>query len=67
MKWCTFQACSLLRHVATEVRRQVRLVLGLGGSLGSAALPLGHLPGSGTSLRKQCRWLLLVVGLGFRG
>ena len=52
MKWCTFQACSLLRHVAAEVRRQVRLVLGLGGSLGSAALPLVHLPGSGTSLRR---------------
>ena len=52
MKWCTLQACSLLRHVAAEVRRQARLVLGLGGSLWGAGLPLVHLPGSGSSLRR---------------
>ena len=40
MVWCTLQACSLSRHVAAEVRRQARLVLGLGGSLDGAALPL---------------------------
>ena len=61
MKWCTLQACSLLRHVAAEVRRQARLVLGLGGSLWGAGLPLVHLPGSGSSLRRAVQ-LVVVHG-----
>ena len=64
MKWCTLQACSFSRHVAAEVRRQARLVLALGGSLGSAACHWCTSLGLGAASEEQCRWLLLLVVRG---